>query len=206
MKLLLTADLHYRFYWFRWLIEQAREARSLIRLLADVVPVAVCSGNHDNAGRLVSHDRASVYGWFIDLGTHRNIITDGSTRKLEGLIVTTVPYHCSRQEKSIWLDRGSTIRRQTGMPWIVLHHVPAKTGSGVSGEESEAAEVLATYRPDYFVSGHDHAFPYASGQSWNQKMADSRLLVPGQLLKAPFPNHIKLDTESGELSWHATSE
>jgi hypothetical protein len=35
-----------------------------------------------------------------------------------------------------WLDRGSTIRKQTGMPWIVLHHLPAKTGSGVSGEES----------------------------------------------------------------------
>ena len=190
MKLLITADLHFRIHWFRWLIEQApsydlvcvagdlldmfksetrleqaRQVSSLIRLLADVVPVALCLGNHDNAGRLVSHDRASVYGWFIDLGTYRNIITDGSTRKLEKLIVTTVPYHCSREEKSIWLDRGSTIRKQTGIPWIVLHHVPAKTGSGVSGEESEAAEVLAAYKPDYFVSGHDHAFPYTIGQS-----------------------------------------
>jgi Calcineurin-like phosphoesterase len=139
MKLLVTADLHFRLHWFRWLIEQApyfdlvciagdlldmfksetrleqaREITRLIRKLADLVPVAVCSGNHDNAGRLASHDRASVYEWFIDLGTHPNIITDGSTRKLENLIVTTIPYHCSRQEKSIWLDRGSTIRRQTG--------------------------------------------------------------------------------------------
>ena len=150
-------------------LEQAREVTRLIRELADVVPVAVCSGNHDNAGRLVSHDRTSLYEWFIDLGTHRNIITDGSTRKLENLIVTAVPYHCSRQEKSIWLDRGSTIRKQTGMPWIVLHHVPAKTG--VSGGKSEASELLAAYRPNYFVSGHDHAFPYTSGQSWNQKWA-----------------------------------
>ena len=69
MKLLLTADLHYRLHWFRWLIEQApsydlvciagdlldmfevestkeqaREVRRLIRKLADIVPVAVCSG------------------------------------------------------------------------------------------------------------------------------------------------------------------
>jgi predicted MPP superfamily phosphohydrolase len=231
MRLLLTADLHYRIHWLRWLIEQtpdfdlvciagdlldmfksetrleqAREITRLIRKLADLVPVAVCSGNHDNAGRIVSHDRASVYQWFIDLGTHPNIITDGSTRKLESLIVTTIPYHCSRQEKSIWLDRGSTIRRQTGMPWIVLHHVPAKTGLGVSGEESEASELLATYRPDYFVSGHAHAYPYTSGQSWNQKLGEVRLLVPGQLLRAPFPNYIKLDTESRELSWHTSSE
>jgi predicted MPP superfamily phosphohydrolase len=231
MRLLLTTDLHYRIHWFRWLIEQApdfdlvciagdlldmfksetrmeqaREITRLIRELGDLVAVAVCSGNHDNAGRLVSHDRASVYGWFIDLGTHRNIITDGSTRKLENLIVTTVPYHCSRQEKSIWLDRGSTIRKQTGMPWIVLHHVPAKRGAGVSGEESEAAEVLGAYKPDYFVSGHDHAFPYTSGQSWNQKLGKVSVLVPGQLLRAPFPNHIKLDAESGELSWHSVSD
>src|ERR1700733_3459368 len=231
MKLLVTADLHYRLHWFRWLIEQApnfdliciagdlldmfkaetrmeqaREIRTLVKELADIVPVAVCSGKHDNAGRLVSHDRASLYEWFIDLGTHRNIITDGSTRKLENLIVTTVPCHCSRQEKSIWLDRGSTIRKQTWIPWIVLHHVPAKTGLGISGEELEASELLAAYRPDYFVSGHDHKFPYTTGQSWNQKLGDSRLLVPGQLLSAAIPNCIKLDSQSGELTWHTASE
>src|SRR6202035_3653823 len=99
---------------------------------------------------------------------------------LENLIVTTIPYHCSRQMKSIWLDRGSTIRRQTGLPWIVLHHVPVKTESGVSGEELEASELLAAYRPDYFVSGHDHAFPYTTGYCWNQKLGHVGLLVPGQ--------------------------
>jgi hypothetical protein len=88
------------------------------------------------------------------------------------VIVTTIPYHCSRQEKLIWLDQGFTIRKRTGMSWIVLHHVPPKRGTGVSGEESEATELLATYQPDYFVSGHDHAFPYASGQGWNQKLID----------------------------------
>jgi hypothetical protein len=91
------------------------------------------------------------------------------------------------------------------MPWIVLHHVPPKNGLSVSGEESEAAEILVAYRPNYFVSGHDHTFPYAFGQSWSQRLEGVRLLVPGVLLKAPFPNHIKLDTESGELSWHTAS-
>jgi hypothetical protein len=118
------------------------------------------------------------------LGKHPKIITDGSTQKLEKLVVTTVPYHCSKEQKSIWLDRGFTIRRQTGKPWIVLHHVPPKKGFGVSGEESEAAEILVAYRPDYFVAGHDHSFPYAYGQSWNQRLDRVRLLVPGVLLKA----------------------
>ena len=78
MNLLITADLHLRLHWFRWLIEQApnfdlvcitgdlldmfksetwmeqaREITRLVRELADIVPVALCSGNHDNAGRLV---------------------------------------------------------------------------------------------------------------------------------------------------------
>jgi hypothetical protein len=62
------------------------------------------------------------------------------------------------------------------------------------------------YRPEYFVSGHDHAFPYKSGQSWNQRMGEVCVLVPGQLMSAPFPNHIKLDTESGESSWQTNRE
>ena len=186
--------------------EQAREITRLVRKLADVVPVALCSGNHDNVGRLVSHDRASVYEWFIALGAHPKIITDGSTRKLESLIVTTIPFHCSKEQKSIWLDRGLTIRRQAGKPWVVLHHVPPKHGLRVSGEELEASALLAAYQPDYFVSGHDHAFPYESSQGWNQKLGEVCVLVPGQLLGAVFPNYIELDTESGALSWRTISE
>ena len=93
---------------------------------------------------------------------------------------------------------------QPGGRWSFFVTFPPK--AGISGEELEASELLATYRPDYFVSGHNHSFPYASGQSWNQKLGESCFLVPGQLLSAPFPNHIKLDTESGELSWHTASE
>jgi hypothetical protein len=91
----------------------------IIKEQADIVPVAVCSGNHDNAGGLVSHDRAS-YKWLVDLGAHPNIITDGATRKLEDLILTTIPYHCSKAEKSIWLDRGLTIRRHYGFYFFNL--------------------------------------------------------------------------------------
>jgi predicted MPP superfamily phosphohydrolase len=86
MKLLLTADLHFHNDWFRWLIEQApnydlvciagdlldmfavkstreqaREVTGFIRELADIVPVAVCSGNHDNAGRLISHEPGRTF-------------------------------------------------------------------------------------------------------------------------------------------------
>jgi hypothetical protein len=48
--------------------------------------------------------------------------------------------------------------------------------------------------------------PYTSGQNWKQKLGKVSLLVPGQLLSAPIPHYNKLDTESGELSWHSASQ
>ena len=151
MKILITADVHFRQHWFRWLIEegasydliciagdlldmfgsepriaQAREVSRWIRELAKVARVAICSGNHDNAGRQTSLDRAPVYEWLAALGKEPKIITDGMTELVNDLIVTTVPYHCSKEQKSVWLDRGNTIRRQRGSQWLVLQNVPPR--------------------------------------------------------------------------------
>jgi hypothetical protein len=38
---------------------------------------------------------------------------------LNNLIITTAPYHRSKAQKQIWLDRGATIRRDRGIKWIV---------------------------------------------------------------------------------------
>jgi hypothetical protein len=116
-----------------------------------------------------------------------------------------VPYACSREEKSIWLDRGASIRRQRGSPWLVLHHIPPMAYPGSTREETEAAELLLAYGPDYFVSGHSHQFPYFPDHSWAQVINGVQVLVPGQLLSAPFTNHIILNTESGEVSWETSS-
>jgi len=230
MKIFITADLHYREHWFRWLLDraadydlicivgdlldmfyreprlaQAREVSRWIRELAKVTRVAICSGNHDNAGRQISADRAPVYEWLVELGTEPNIITDGVTEIVSDLIVTTVPYHCSKEQKSVWLDRGKILRSQRGSRWLVLHHVPPKAYPGSTGEEREAAELLRTYRPEYFVSGHSHQYPYLAENGWAQTINGVRVFVPGQLLDAAFPNHIVLDTESGEASWQTSS-
>ena len=230
MKILITADLHYREPWFVWLLEQARDydlvciagdmldmfkgeprtvqARNVnqwIRELARLTWVALCSGNHDNAGRQIVADRAPVFEWLVSLGREPKIVTDGVTQVVGDLIVTTAPYHCSKEQKSVWLDRGYTIRRQRGNRWLVLHHVPPIAYPGSTAEESEAAELLYTYRPEYFVSGHSHQFPYFAGTSWMHRVDGVNVLVPGQLLASAFPNHIVLNTESGELRWETSS-
>jgi len=177
-------------------MEQAWQVSRWIRELAKVTRVAICSGNHDNAGRQVSADRAPVYGWFRALGREPNIITDGATDTVNDLIVTTVPYHCSKGQKMVWLDRGLSLRRQRGIKWLVLHHVPPKTYPDALGEVAEAADLLQLYRPEYFISGHSHQFPYFIGNGWAQKIGEVKVFVPGQLLGAPVPNHIVLNTES----------
>ena len=96
-------------------IVQARTVSRWIRELAKVTRVAICSGNHDNAGRQIFADRAPVYEWLYELGKDPRIITDGSTEVLDDLILTTVPYDCNREQKSVWLNRGAVIRRQRGV-------------------------------------------------------------------------------------------
>jgi len=231
MKIFITADLHYREHWFRWLLDraadydlicivgdlldmfyreprivQATEVGRWMRELAKVTRVAICSGNHDNAGRQISADRAPVYEWLVALGGEPKIITDGATQTVNDLIVTTVPYHCSKEQKLVWLERGAIIRRQRGGPWLVLHHIPPIAYPGSTKEEAEAAELLRTYRPEYFISGHSHQFPYFPGSSSAQSIDGVNVLVPGQLLSSPFPNHVILNTESGEMGWKTSSQ
>jgi hypothetical protein len=187
-------------------MEQAWQVSRWIRELAKVTRVATCSGNHDNAGRQVSADRAPVYEWFRALRTEPNIVTDGATDTVNDLIVTTVPYHCSKEQKMVWLDRGSSLRRQRGNKWLALHHVPPRTYPDALGEVAEAAELLQFYRPEYFISGHSHQFPYFAGNSWAEKIGEVEVLVPGQLLGAPVPNHIVLNIESREATLQTCSQ
>jgi len=56
-------------------MEQAREVTRWLRQLADAVPVALCSGNHDDAGRQTLADLAPVYEWLMAPGMGNKIIT-----------------------------------------------------------------------------------------------------------------------------------
>lgn len=257
MKVLLTADLHYRLPWYRWLIEQAppvdlvciagdlldmlregsrswqaREVSALLKELAEKVPVALCSGNHDNAGKMIVHDRVTVLAWMMKDLEARGLITDGQTATFGSLVVSTIPYWSSKEQKKVLLDRGKTIRRQSKRQWLVLHHCPPnfgaqmglglgtlKSGGGeslrqCSGEEAEAGELLLEYQPDFWLSGHLHSYPYIVGQGPEMALGalngegvrqKTLILVPGQLARASVPNYMILDTESGTSTWHTES-
>ena len=232
MKVLITTDLHYRAAWFEWLIReashfdavfvagdfldifiaepraaQAGEVQRWLRRLAEVTKVAVCSGNHDNAGRQVIRDRAPVYEWLAELGRIPNIITDGCTRLVDSGIITTVPYYCTKGQKAVWLDRGVSLRRsRPESKWVVLHHVPPPLRAGPMGEEIEAGELLNTYQPDFFISGHIHNLPYQPGNSWRKQVNRTLVIIPGKQPTASFPNHVILEFPNCEGRWITSRE
>jgi Icc-related predicted phosphoesterase len=225
--ILITADLHYRKEWFEWMTQeaprfeavliagdfldmfiaeprtmQAREVQSWLKCLAEVTRVAICSGNHDNAGKQVTWDRAPVYQWLAELGQVPNIITDGCTRLLDDVIITAVPYECSLLQKAICLDRGASLRRShPEYKWIVLHHVPPPLRDLPMAEEFEALQLLKTYHPDFFLSGHIHDLPHQPGNTWRKNIGETMVIAPGQLLNAPIPNHVILHLLDGEGQW-----
>jgi hypothetical protein len=49
-------------------------------------------------------------------------------------------------------------------------------------------------------------FRTSPAASWAQIVSGVNVLVPGQLLTAPIPNHIVFNTESGEASWETSSQ
>ena len=232
MKVLVTADIHYRPDWFEWLIreaprfdavfiagdfldifiakprtEQMNEVQRWLRRLASITRGAICSGNHDNTGHQVVRDRAPVYEWLADLGQVPNLITDGCTRVLDNIIITTVPYYCTPAQKAVWLERGASIRNShPGYKWVVIHHVPPPLRQSPMGEEIEAGELLKRYEPDFFIAGHIHDLPYQPGNSWHKQIGRTRVILPGQRLGASFPNHVILDLPSGEGRWMTSRE
>jgi hypothetical protein len=55
------------------------------------------------------------------------------------------------------LSENANVAYRNGLPEFAGRRIFAR--SGVSGEESEVAEILGGLSPELFVSGHDHAFP-----------------------------------------------
>ncbi len=114
MRILLTADLHFKENWYRWLIERQSEfdlvciAGDLLDIFSPVPllnqieivtlrlramaekTVAVSSGNHD----AVPPPSEPTWYWFKDLA-QPNILSDGQSRLFGDLLVTTVPWQVS---------------------------------------------------------------------------------------------------------------
>jgi Icc-related predicted phosphoesterase len=228
MKILLTSDLHLSLPWFEWLIakgsaldlvciagdfldlfskesklKQVAQVQGHLRDLASRTNVALCSGNHDSFGPIVPVARGPTYPWLVELDNLPSVISDGQTRIVGELVVTTLPYCANAAAKRILLDRGQSIRKSRGWHWLVLHHEPPALIEPAEAGEYEAEQLLGEFLPDFWLSGHVHDLPYKLGGKWSHELGTTIVLTPGQIPEASWPNHIELDTESGKIEWRS---
>ena len=189
--------------------------------------LALCSGNHDaNCAEAVPDpcllpkvpkgDRAEaeklmmLERWMDALGRPGIVVTDGCSEILETdggrIVITTIPYDFTAVtwRRDLW-RLGAQQRRETGAPWIVLHHDPP-SDSRVGGEfgNSGLSSLVNTYRPDFLLSGHMHLQPYRG--DFLDRLGRTWCFNPGaaQETGVPFthePNHIILDLAEHTATW-----
>ena len=181
--------------------ERPRQARIVLyylRQLAGATRVVLCSGNHDEVGPLSVRREVPVYSWLTEAGNFPGLVTDGRAWVTEQLILTSIPYCASDAGKALLFSRGRIAKGdRPGRKWIVLHHVPPALGNSFSGEEVAALKLLYKYQPDYFISGHIPGLPRVLGK-WRIDVGSSTVILPGQTLDAPVPDHVIFDFTSGE--------
>ena len=221
MKVLCVADLHGREAWYEWLLRKAGDydaiavAGDLVDMfrathpqieylreqwfsafLETGVALAVCTGNHD----------VSLAGWLSSLRSEHRIVGDGQTEVITShdaaLVVTTIPYRWSfdgagnQRLTDLW-QRGSQLRRTSGLKWLVLHHEPpAPLAPAPVANQLEAW--IRLYSPDYVSSGHFHAGPAILGRH-AQRIGGTLCYNAGQSenRETLSPYYLVLDAEEG---------
>jgi Calcineurin-like phosphoesterase len=201
MRLLLTAELHYRLAWFKWLEAQAihydaiaisgdlldvffkeplkrqvPRTTSWLRTLAEKTSVIVCSGNHDTFDIPVERSTGAIPAWLSELDS---IITvDGSnTVVADQVIITSLSFIATAAQKLPILAGGDRLREEKGLPWIVLHHHPPAFHQGIGPEEVTAGRLLKQFSPDFWASGRLYGHhPFLKRRAWVQRMGNSIVL------------------------------
>ena len=140
MKILLTADLHCKEDWFRWLEDEASKyelvsiagdllnifskvpikdqlvlVKGFLRRLTQKTSLAVCSGNHDQIEvlpPLVAGAKAFYAAPSLEeIGDAPGFVGDAQTRRIgEQLIVTTIPFSSSIEREHAVIEEGKRLK------------------------------------------------------------------------------------------------
>jgi len=201
MRLLLTAELHYRLAWFKWLEAQAvhydaivicgdlldvfykesvkrqvQRTSSWLRTLAEKTSVVLCSGNHDTIDFPVERSSGTMPGWLNELDSV--ITVDGNTAVIrDQIIITSLSFIATAAQKRPVLAAGDQLRVKRGLPWLVLHHHPPAFHQGIGPEELTAGHLLKQFSPNFWASGRLYGQqPFLKRRGWLQRIDNSIVL------------------------------
>jgi Icc-related predicted phosphoesterase len=231
VKVLVVSDLHYSIKQFDWLLRRAAQhdllviAGDLLDLgghadidtqiivvekylarLAAIVPVAVCSGNHDLDEENASGERHAE--WLQHVGIE-GVVVDSQTAFHDGLIITICPWwegDDARFQVQTQLEKDA--ERRGSSRWIWVYHAPP-TGSKTSWNgkvysgDAFVADLIARLRPDIVFGGHIHNSPFYDAGSWCDRIGDTWVFNPGRQMSF-VPTCISIDFDTMQAVWESS--
>lgn len=227
MRCLAVADLHYSLPQFDWLLAEARHfdliiisgdllelsatvdrraqivvIRKYLLKLRELVPVVICSGNHDLTGRGVGGEQ--VADWMDVLGED-GIVADGESMAAGGALVTACGWWDGPLTKAATDDHLARDAAKNIRPWVWAYHAPpegnptAWSGSRHFGDPALAGWI-AQYQPDVVLAGHVHEAPFVSGGRWAGRVGRTWVFNPGRQIGA-LPAHLVFDLKAAKAVW-----
>ena len=231
LKLLVVSDLHYSLKQFDWLLERAAQhdllviAGDLLDLaghadidtqivvvekylakLAAMLPVAVCSGNHDLDEESDNGDRRAVWLQHVNLD---GVLVDSQTAFHDGLMITICPWWEGEDAKARvqTLIEADAARRRSSR-WIWVYHAPP-TGSKTSWNgkvysgDTFVAGLIERHKPDIVLGGHIHNSPFYDSGSWHDRIGDTLVFNPGRQMSS-IPTCISIDFDTMRANWESS--
>ncbi len=230
MKLLCTADLHYRLPQLDWLVEHAAEfdvvvvpgdllqvvgaaplevqivvVSKYLRRMAERTLVLASSGNHDLDGPGETGEQATA--WLRDLADDR-LVVDGHSVDTDQVRFTVCPWWDGPETKRLVDEQLAAAAIDRPERWIwVYHSPPSDSPLCNTGERSfpdpDLAAWIDRWRPDLVICGHIHQAPWVAGGAWIDQR-DSTWLINAGHQPGPMPAHVVIDLDP--VSGQATAE
>ena len=106
----------------------------------------------------------------------------------------------SLDPEQVW-SRGARLRRETGLPWLVLFHEPPASLVEANGSR-DLDRWIEEFAPNYIFGGHVHDFP-KKRRAFAVSVGATWYLNAGQLPSERAPSRIVLDTYTRTATWTA---
>jgi Icc-related predicted phosphoesterase len=234
VRLLCTADLHYRLPQLDWLVEQAGAddvdvvvipgdllqvvgaaplevqivvVSKYLQRLAERTLVLASSGNHDLDGPGETGEQSTT--WLRRLADER-LVVDGGSIDVDETRFTVCPWWDGPATRQLVEEQLAATAADRPRRWVWVYHSPPSdsplcwTGSK-SYPDPDLAGWIDRWQPDLVVCGHIHQAPWVDGGAWIDRRGETWMVNAGHQ-PGPVPAHVIIDLDEATAEWVALPE